>query len=191
MPLALAAGLVLGGQARPTEPITVSAAVSLTEALQSIATAYERRGRWTGVLQLRRIQRPVAPDRERRSGGRVHQRRHSSNGGRREGGHGCAGEPGQSARQPARHRRASRSRRRGGCRGAGQDATRRGRRSGRRACGRLCEAVPRACRPVEDVATETTSGRERSSGAGGGRKRKRRGRDRRTSPTHVLPGTFV
>ena len=44
MPLALAAGLVLAGQARPTEPITVSAAVSLTEALQSIATAYGAAG---------------------------------------------------------------------------------------------------------------------------------------------------
>jgi molybdate transport system substrate-binding protein len=42
--LALAVGLALAGPSRSHEPITVSAAVSLTEALQSIAKAYETAG---------------------------------------------------------------------------------------------------------------------------------------------------
>ena len=68
---------------RQRAPLTVSAAVSLTEALEEVAAAYPHRRRGAGGLQLRRLERAGAADRQRRTGRRVRQRRRGADGRRR------------------------------------------------------------------------------------------------------------
>ena len=178
VPLALAAGLVLGGQARPTEPITVSAAVSLTEALQSIAKAYDDAGggrvsfNFAGSNVLSRqivngapvdvfISADTAQMAVVEKAGMV--------------------APGSLVNLLGNQLAIVVRRDRAGEVDAAALARMqrdRGRRSGRGACRRLCEAVPRARRPLEDVAAEAPADRERSGRAGGSRERQRRGGDR-------------
>ena len=62
----------------PDAPVLVSAAISLTDAMQEIEKAYVASGGGAGALQFRRLERARAPDRQRRPGRHLHQRRRSA-----------------------------------------------------------------------------------------------------------------
>ena len=138
------------GAQPPPAPLTVAAAVSLTEALEEIAEGLRGGRRRTGALQLRRLERARAPDRQRRAGRRLHQRRRSADGRRREGRHAR----GRLARRPrcATSWRSSRLPERAAlvreqfARAAAGDSPPRDRRSRGGAGRRLRAAVPRAAR---------------------------------------------
>ena len=145
-----------------------------------MAARYARPGGGDGALQLRRLERARAPDRQRRAGRSVHQRRRSADGARRR-----RGAIDVTTRVPISSATGSRS-----CTMPGGPAVaRRPRRCSSRqsAASRLAirprcrPAATRAqylqrARPVGGARAEAGAGRQRARGADGGRERQRRRR---------------